>query len=129
MQWKLCVVFLIKTTYRNYIYFHVGQNTKKFIHRRLDKKKLTLNLGTRCNTCLWSNYSGFQEYSNKKYENRNNKNHLQLPKTKFLPQEMLKIAILNHQIRYTVKYFFLFACLSYAIRMSFVCQSYKSLCH
>ena len=37
MDWKLDVVSSIKTTYRNYIYFHRGYNTKKLIHRRSDK--------------------------------------------------------------------------------------------
>ena len=44
------------------------------------------------------------------------KNHLQLPKTMFLPQKMLKITISNYQIRYTVKY----SCYSHVIRMSVV---------
>ena len=60
------------------------------------------------------------------------KNHLQLPKTMFLPQKMLKITISNHQIRYTVKY----SCYSHVIRMSvvftrlsLVYHSYVLVCH
>ena len=35
---KLGVFSLIKTTYRNYMYFHVGENTEKFIRHRSDEK-------------------------------------------------------------------------------------------
>ena len=47
------------------------------------------------------------------------KNHLQPPKTIFLPQIILKFMILKIQILCTV----------YAICMLFVCQSYVLVCH
>ena len=54
------------------------------------------------------------------------KNHLQLPEAMFLPQKM---TITNHQIRYTEMLEMLFACPSYAIRMSFLCQLYVFVYH
>ena len=91
MDWKLGVVSLIKTTYRNYIYFHGEQNTKKFIHRGSDKK-------SQCWTWLQDiirssfqiiqvskPYSWTWQYSDKKYGNLVAKNHLYPPKAIFLP--------------------------------------------
>ena len=57
MDWKLGVVSLIKTTYRNYIYFH-GDRTQKKLSAADQIKKLALNLATKY-TAL-SNYSGSQ---------------------------------------------------------------------
>ena len=68
------------------------------------------------------------------------RNHLQPPKTMFLPQIILKITIYKLQILYTVWYFLChshvicmpFVCahiLSICTCMTFVCQSYVLVCH
>ena len=45
MDWKLGAVSLIRqTTYKSYIYFHGGQNTKNFIRQGSDKKQQQHNV-------------------------------------------------------------------------------------